>query len=87
MDSTFQSKKLNRDVSSYRRYIEVSHLTIIISLIDEELLSTGRWGDAHPGSLVDVAGVVTVVSPSQPGLVPDKISLSIFRMESVVGVP
>ena len=47
------------------------YLPIIVGLVNEELLSTGRRGEAHCARLGVVAGMVAVVLPGQPGLVPD----------------
>lgn len=47
------------------------YLPIIVGLVNEELLSTGRRSEAHCARLGVVAGMVAVVLPSQPGLVPN----------------
>ena len=49
-----------------------SYLEIIVSFVDEELLSAGRRSEAHGARLGVVAGMVAVVLTGQPGLVPNK---------------
>ena len=51
--------------------LKYCYLPIIVGLVNEELLSAGRRSEAHCARLGVVAGMVTVVLPSQPGLVPN----------------